>query len=117
MGHDYVLSMAVSIIGEWLKVVPFLLGDEQLIMGRGWQFFKINILAVKHLNINILLLPLCKTNYINKHNYYFKMQFFHIKIQYNYGDMKQNLYRKNCYSFLFERNKHQYLNIPKLRIH
>ena len=28
MGH--VFSMAVGTIGEWLKVVPFLLGDEQL---------------------------------------------------------------------------------------
>ena len=33
----------------------FLLGDVQLIWGRGgWQFFKINILAVKHLKINIM---------------------------------------------------------------
>ena len=52
VGHGYVFSMAVDTIG---KVVPFLLGDEQLIlMGRGGQFFKINILAVKHLKINIL---------------------------------------------------------------
>ena len=51
MGHGYVFSMAVGTIREWLKLVPFLLGDEQLI---GGQFFKINILAVKHLNKNIL---------------------------------------------------------------
>ena len=31
----YVFSMAVGTIGEWLKVVPFLLGDEQLILGGG----------------------------------------------------------------------------------
>ena len=55
MGHGYVFSMAVGTIGEWLKVVPFLLGDEQLIRGGGGlAVFKINILAVKHLNINIL---------------------------------------------------------------
>ena len=51
-------SMAVGTIGEWLKVVPFLLGDEQLILrvggGGGWQFFKINFLSVKPLKINIL---------------------------------------------------------------
>ena len=50
-------SMAVRTIRECLKLVPFLLGDEQLILkggGAGWQFFKINILAVKHLKINIL---------------------------------------------------------------
>ena len=55
--HGYVFSMAVSTIREWLKVVPFLLGDEQLILmggGGGWQFLRINILAVKHLQINIL---------------------------------------------------------------
>ena len=36
---------------------PFLLGDEQLILrgeGGGWHLLKINILAVKHLKINIL---------------------------------------------------------------
>ena len=55
MGHDYVFSMAVGTIGEWLKLFPFLLGDVQLILREGgWQFFKINILAVKHLKINIL---------------------------------------------------------------
>ena len=47
-------SMAVGTIWEWLKLVSFLLRDEQLIQRRGWQFFKINILAVKHLKINIL---------------------------------------------------------------
>ena len=41
MGHGYVFSMAVGTIGEWLKVVPFLLGDEQLILrgGAGSFFF------------------------------------------------------------------------------
>ena len=49
------MCMTIGTIGEWLKLVPFLLGDEQLIMrGKDWQFFKINILAVKHLKINIL---------------------------------------------------------------
>ena len=54
--HCYMFSMAVRTIRECLKLVPFLLGDEQLILkgGAGWQFFKINILAVKHLKINIL---------------------------------------------------------------
>ena len=51
--HGYVFSMAVGTIGEWLKLVPFLLGDVQLIRGGG-QIFKINILAVKHLIINIM---------------------------------------------------------------
>ena len=43
VGHGYVFSMAVGTIGEWLKTVPFLLGDEQLILrgARGWEFFKI----------------------------------------------------------------------------
>ena len=35
MGHGYVFSMAVGSIEEWLKVVPFLLEDEQLILGGG----------------------------------------------------------------------------------
>ena len=26
--HGYVFNMAVGTIGEWLKLVPFLLGDE-----------------------------------------------------------------------------------------
>ena len=53
--HGYVFSMAVGTIEEWLKLVPFWLGDEQLIRGGGdWQFLKINILAVKHLKINIM---------------------------------------------------------------
>ena len=48
-------SMAVGTIGEWLKLFPFLLGDEQLILrGEGVAFLKINILALKHLKINIL---------------------------------------------------------------
>ena len=47
--HGYVFSMAVSTIGEWLKLVPlFLLGSG------GGEIFKINILAVKHLIINIM---------------------------------------------------------------
>ena len=33
VGHGYVFSMAVGSIEEWLKVVPFLLEDEQLIRG------------------------------------------------------------------------------------
>ena len=47
--HCYVFSMAVRTIRGYLKLVPFLLGDEQLIPGGGeggWQFFKKNILAV-----------------------------------------------------------------------
>ena len=51
MGHGYVFSLAVGTIGEWLKLVPFLLGDEHR-GGGGWQSG--NILAVKHLKINIL---------------------------------------------------------------
>ena len=49
-------SMAVGTIWEWLKLVPFLLGDVQLILGGGGLalFFKINILAIKHLKINIM---------------------------------------------------------------
>ena len=35
MGHGYVFNKAVGTIGEWLKVVPFLLGDEQLILRGG----------------------------------------------------------------------------------
>ena len=35
MGHGYVFSMAVGSIGELLKLVPFLLGDEQLILKGG----------------------------------------------------------------------------------
>ena len=31
----YVFSMAVGIIGEWLRLVPFLLGDEQVILRGG----------------------------------------------------------------------------------
>ena len=57
MGHDYVFSMAVITIGEWLKLVPFLLGDEQLILrgGGGLSFKKkINTVAVKHLKMVIL---------------------------------------------------------------
>ena len=41
MGHVYVFSMAVVSIVEWLQVVPFLLEDEQLILGGGGAgFFK-----------------------------------------------------------------------------
>ena len=43
VGHGYVFSFAVGTIGEWLKLVPFLLGDEQLILkggGGGGGFFK-----------------------------------------------------------------------------
>ena len=38
----YVFSMAVGTIGEWLKLAPFLLGEEHLILmgGGGWQFLK-----------------------------------------------------------------------------
>ena len=35
MGDGYVFSMAVGTIGEWLKQVPFLLGDEGLVLGGG----------------------------------------------------------------------------------
>ena len=35
MGHGYVFSMAVGTIGEWLELVPFLLGDKQLILSGG----------------------------------------------------------------------------------
>ena len=42
VGHGYVFSMAVGTIWEWLKLVPFLLGDEQLILkgGGGGSFLK-----------------------------------------------------------------------------
>ena len=43
--HGYVFSMAVGTIGEWLKLVSFLLGDERLIVrGGGWSgsFFFLN---------------------------------------------------------------------------
>ena len=61
VGHGYVFSMAVGTIGEWLKLVPFLLGDKRLILrGGGWQFFKVDILAVKYLKINILAWSLQK---------------------------------------------------------
>ena len=35
MGNGYVFTMTVGIIGELLKLVPFLLGDEQLNLGGG----------------------------------------------------------------------------------
>ena len=35
VGHGYVFSLAVGTIGEWSKLVPFLLGDEQLILRGG----------------------------------------------------------------------------------
>ena len=47
------LSLAVGTIGEWLKLVPFFVRGGTADSGGG-QFFKINILAVKHLKINIL---------------------------------------------------------------
>ena len=49
VGHGCVFTMAVDTIGEWLKLVPFLLGDEQLILRGGGpgSFLKINILEVK----------------------------------------------------------------------
>ena len=65
LGHGYVFSMAVGTIGQWLKLFPFLLGDEQLILreeGGGLDFLKINILAVKHLKINFLALVPRKIN-------------------------------------------------------
>ena len=48
----YVFSMAVGTIGEWLKLVPFLLVDEQLILKRGGGAGSFK--NKKHLNINIL---------------------------------------------------------------
>ena len=39
VGHGYVFSMAVGTIVEWLKLVPFLLGDEQLILKGGGAVF------------------------------------------------------------------------------
>ena len=51
--HGYVFSMAVVTIGGMVETGPFfLLGDVQL-MGGG-AIFKINILAAKHLIINIM---------------------------------------------------------------
>ena len=35
MGHGYVFSMAVGSIRELLKLVPFLLGEEKLILRGG----------------------------------------------------------------------------------
>ena len=46
MGHGYVFSMAVGSTGEWLKVVPFIVRGRTVDSDLGWQFFKINILAV-----------------------------------------------------------------------
>ena len=42
VGNGYEFSMAVGTIGEWLKLVPFLLRIEQLILRGGgvWQFCK-----------------------------------------------------------------------------
>ena len=58
MGHGYVFSMAVGTIGEWLKPVPFFVWGRTVDSeggGAGWQFKKKNnILAVKHLIINIM---------------------------------------------------------------
>ena len=47
MGHDYVFSMVVGTIGKWLKLVPFLLGDEQLILSGGGQFVVCLCLHIK----------------------------------------------------------------------
>ena len=52
--HGYVFSMAVGTIGEWLKLVPFFVRGRTVDSGGGGQIFKINILAVKHLIINIM---------------------------------------------------------------
>ena len=55
--HDYVFSMAVGTIWEWLKLVPFFVKGRTVDSGEGgggWLFFKINILTVKHLKINIM---------------------------------------------------------------
>ena len=48
-------SMAVGTIGEWLKLVPYFVRgrkvDSEGEGGGAGSFFKINILAVKHLKI------------------------------------------------------------------
>ena len=46
-------SMTVGTIGEWLRLIPFFLLEDVQLIGGG-QIFKINILAVKHLIINIM---------------------------------------------------------------
>ena len=46
--------MGVGTIWGGLKLVPFFLRDVQLIGGGGLAVFKINILTVKHLKINIM---------------------------------------------------------------
>ena len=38
MPVGYVFSIAVGTIGEWLKLVPFLLEDEQVILRGGDSF-------------------------------------------------------------------------------
>ena len=43
------LRMADGTIGEWLKLVPFFVRGRTVDSGGGVQFFKISILAVKHL--------------------------------------------------------------------
>ena len=48
------ISMAVGTIVEWLKLVPFFVRRRTVDWGGVAVFFKINILAVKHLKINIL---------------------------------------------------------------
>ena len=35
VGHGYVFSMSMGTIGEWLKLVPFLLGDKLLVLRGG----------------------------------------------------------------------------------
>ena len=48
-------SMAVGTIGEWLKLVLFVVRGRTVDWGGGgWQCFKINIFAVKHFKINIM---------------------------------------------------------------
>ena len=48
-------SMAVGTPGEWLKLVPFFVRGRTVDSGGGGeQIFKINILAGKHLMINIM---------------------------------------------------------------
>ena len=54
VGHGYVFSMAVGIFWEWFKLVPFFVRGRTVDSEGGFQFFKVNILAVKHLKINIL---------------------------------------------------------------
>ena len=53
--HGYVFSMAVGTIGEWLNWSSFFVRGRTVDSVGGGQFFKNkNILAVKHLKINIM---------------------------------------------------------------